>query len=101
MIAEIRSAVDGISWPAVAPPKAAAALALQFQLARSERLAPERLLELQLRQLDVLARHAYRTVPYYRESWRGLYDPDRPLDAERFARLPPHASRSSTPRAAR
>jgi phenylacetate-CoA ligase len=88
VIAQIRSAVQGIAWPAIPGQEAALALALQFQLARSERLDPRRLLELQLRQLDALVRHAYRTVPFYREAWRGLYDPDRPLDLEGFARLP-------------
>jgi phenylacetate-CoA ligase len=64
------------------------ALALQFQLKRSQWLAPQSLQALQFRQLDALARHAYATVPYYRMRWRGLYEPGAGLNHERWARLP-------------
>lgn len=63
-------------------------LALQFQLERSQWLAPEALRELQLRQLEALLRHAHETVPYYRERWRGRYDPRRPLSPNAFSDLP-------------
>lgn len=63
-------------------------LALQFQLERSQWLDADRLLELQFRQLDALLRHAFGTVPYYQERWRDVYDPGRPLTAEKFFRLP-------------
>jgi phenylacetate-CoA ligase len=43
---------------------------------------------LQYRQLDILLKHAYATVPYYRERWSGIYDPAAPLTPERFSRLP-------------
>ena len=84
----IRSTTPGITWPAIPGQEAAALLALQFQLERSQWLPPERLRELQYRQLEVLLRHACDTVPYYRERWRGLYDPSRPLTSEAFSRLP-------------
>jgi len=84
----IRSTTPGITWPAIPGQEAAALLALQFQLERSQWLAPERLRELQFRQLEALLRHAGDTVPYYRERWRGLYDPSRPLTPEAFSRLP-------------
>jgi len=84
----IRSALPGTLWPAVPGPDGATALALQFQLERSQWLAPARLLELQLRQLDILLRHAHRTVPYCRERWAGVYDPGVPLTADAFAALP-------------
>lgn len=84
----IRSTIPGIAWPAIPGPEAAAQLALQFQLERSQWLSPERLLEFQYRQLEALLRHAHATVPYYRERWRGLYDPARPLTPEHFSRLP-------------
>jgi phenylacetate-CoA ligase len=84
----IRSAVPGIAWPAIPGPEAAVLLALQFQLEHSQWLAPERLREVQFRQLGVLLNHAYETVPYYRERWRGVYDPARPLTPEVFSRLP-------------
>lgn len=84
----IRSGCPGIAWPAVPPADAAQALAFQFQLELSQWYSPERLRELQYRQLDILLRHAYATVPYYRERWSGLYDPAVPLTPERFSRLP-------------
>jgi phenylacetate-CoA ligase len=85
---QIRSTLPGIVWPAVPAREGAAALALQFQLERSQWLTSEQLRELQFRQLDVLLRHAYGTVPCYRERWRGLYDPARPLTPEAFSGLP-------------
>lgn len=82
------SSVPGAAWPAVPGPQAAALLAMQSQFERSQWLPPERLLGLQLRQLDGLVRHAYATVPYYRDRWRGLYEPGVPLTRARFDRLP-------------
>lgn len=84
----IRSALPGVVWPGVPGPEATALLALQFQLDRSQWLPFERLRELQFRQLGVLLGHAYGTVPYYRERWRGLYDPAERLTPEAFARIP-------------
>lgn len=84
----IRSAVPGVTWPAIPGPEAATALALQFELEHSQWLAPEALRELQFRQLDLLLRHAHVTVPYYRERWDGAYRPDQPLTPDRFAELP-------------
>lgn len=84
----LRSSIAGIAWPAIPGPEAAAQLALQFQFVRSQWLAPARLRELQLQQLEGLLRHAFDTVPYYRERWGGLYDPGLPLTPERFDRLP-------------
>jgi phenylacetate-CoA ligase len=84
----IRSAVPGIAWPAVPGQEAAQMLALQFQLERSQWLAPEQLQELQFRQLDTLLRHAHATTPYYRKRWGSLYDPQLPLTQESFSRIP-------------
>jgi phenylacetate-CoA ligase len=63
-------------------------LALQFQLERSQWLPAEGLRELQFRQLDELLRHAWVTVPYYRERWAGCYDPREPLTRASFSRIP-------------
>lgn len=84
----IRSSVSGVAWPALPTAEGATALALQFQLERSQRLAPERLRELQFRQLEALLRHAWETVPWYRASWRERYDPRQPLTPEIFSQLP-------------
>jgi phenylacetate-CoA ligase len=85
---QYRSGVPGISWPAVPGSDTAAALALQFQLERSQWLAPVELQSLQFRQLGALMRHAYETVPYYDERWRDVYDPAAPLTPQVFSRLP-------------
>ena len=84
----ILSAVPGAEWPAVAAPGADAALALLFQLERTQWLSPARLRELQLRQVGVALRHAWATVPYYRERWRGVYDSALELTDKSFAALP-------------
>ncbi|HUJ85932.1 MAG TPA: AMP-binding protein [Burkholderiales bacterium] len=85
---ELRSSVPGATWPALPAPGAAAALALLWQLERSERLDPAALRALQLRQLEALLAHAWASVPWYREHWAGRYDPARQLSAGRFAELP-------------
>lgn len=82
------SAVPGIAWPAVPGPNGAMVLSVLHQLERTQWTAPDRLQALQLEQLAVLLRHAHATVPYYRSSWAGAYEPAAPLTYERFARLP-------------
>jgi len=84
----IRSALPGVVWPAITRPEDATALALQYQLERSQWLAGDALRELQFRQLDVLLRHAYETVPFYRWHWQDVYAADRALTPESFGRLP-------------
>lgn len=63
--------------------------AMQLQFERSERFAPDDLQREQLRQLDLLLRHAARAVPYYRDLLpRSGYDADRPLTLDLWRRLP-------------
>lgn len=61
-----QSAVPGVVWPAVSATQAATKLALLHQLEQSQWFSAERLRELQLRQGDMLLRHAVATVPHYR-----------------------------------
>jgi phenylacetate-CoA ligase len=82
------SAVPGAGWPAIPAPGGAQALAILHQLEQSQWLAPDALRELQLAQLAALLRHAHATVPFYKTSWAGAYDPTAPLTRERVARLP-------------
>lgn len=82
------SAVPGVAWPAVPAAGGAQVLAILHQLERGQWLAPHALRDLQFAQLSVLLRHAHVTVPFYKSSWAGTYDPAAPLTAERFARLP-------------
>jgi len=75
-----RSAVAGITWPAIPNPRAAALLALLEQFSRTERLSPDELLTHQLRQLDALAAHAYEHAPFWRERLaQAGYRPDGSL----------------------
>jgi phenylacetate-CoA ligase len=85
---EFQSALPGVAWPAIPANDAAAALALLFQLEQSQWLSAESLRERQMRQLEILFRHAHASVPWYRESWGAAFDPALPLTQERFAALP-------------
>jgi phenylacetate-CoA ligase len=62
----LRSAVDGIAWPALPEPRGAAVMAILFQLEQSQWWSPERLRARQMEQLALLLRHAKRHVPFYR-----------------------------------
>jgi phenylacetate-CoA ligase len=61
-------------------------LALLYQLERTQWLPPERLRELQQAQLAGLLRHAYATVPFYRERWRAAPRPEALADLPVLAR---------------
>lgn len=85
---QFQSALPGVVWPALPAQTGAIALGLLFQLEQSQWLSPERLRERQLQQLGILLKHAYATVPLYRDRWRGIFDPAQPLTPECFAALP-------------
>jgi phenylacetate-CoA ligase len=82
------SATPGTLWPALPVYSACASLALLQQLETSERASTDRFAKEQRRQLDVLLRHAWDSVPYYRQAWAGRYDPAVPMSRERFLALP-------------
>ncbi len=64
-------------------------LAMQYQLELSQWWPPEVLQQQQFAQLNLLVKHAYQTVPFYREHFRGAsFDPGAKLTPERFAQLP-------------
>ena len=83
-----QSAIPEVIWPAIPAGDGATSLGILFQLESSQWLSADRLREFQMGQLAVLLRHAYSSVPHYRQAWSGLYDPDAPLTPERFSRLP-------------
>ena len=78
----------GNAWPVLPDAAASAVLALLLQLERSQWLAPAELEAEQSRQLDLVTRHAWNTVPHYRAAWEGCYDPSQPMSRERLAALP-------------
>lgn len=84
----LHSALPGIGWPAVPPLEGAAALALLYQLEQSQWLPPERIAELQMRQLSLVLQHAHKHVPYYRNRWGTGFDAAASASAEGLAALP-------------
>lgn len=84
-----RSALPGAHFPAVPPPKAQQALALQYQLAESERWPLEQIREAQLQQLTLVARHAVAHSPYWRQTFgKARVDLRQPLTMEGLRSLP-------------
>jgi phenylacetate-CoA ligase len=83
------SCVPGIEWPGLVTAAGASILALQWQFERSQGWAPERLLELQFRQIRALAAHCVSNVPHYRDALRaaGLTQVSE-LNPESFRRWP-------------
>lgn len=83
---DLRSNVSGVSWPALPSPHAAMLLALQSQFMQSQWWSREQLLAHQLRQAQLLLRHAWETVPFYRH--RLPVDLSAPLTIEQWQRIP-------------
>lgn len=82
------SGTPGVVFPALPPPAAALALAIQAQLDETQWLPVAELRRLQLAQLDLLLRHAHATSPGWRARLEAAgYRPDRPLAEDTFARL--------------
>jgi phenylacetate-CoA ligase len=79
----------GIVWPALPDRHAAALLALQYQLEQTEWWSPEALREAQMNQVAVVLRHAFDTIPFYRERLSAAgYQPQEPLTEQVFAHVP-------------
>jgi phenylacetate-CoA ligase len=64
--------MPGLVWPPVPVAGGAAVLAILQQLEGTQWLPPDELHELQAKQLSELLRHAYESVPFYRERWNEL-----------------------------
>jgi phenylacetate-CoA ligase len=54
-----------LQWPAIPDPRAAQALAIQFQLNQSQWWKPSQLLHWQLKQLGEVVEHAHKNTPFY------------------------------------
>ena len=83
-----RSAIQGVSWPAVPDSKAATLLAMQQQLEHSQWWSAEQLLSAQLRQLEQLLTHAGQHTPFNGERLQGLLPPAGQLTAEAWQQIP-------------
>jgi phenylacetate-CoA ligase len=87
--AVVRSVIPHMVWPALPEPAGADALAVLFQMERSQWWPECRLRAAQFEQLRTLLDHAAATVPYYRETLRRAgYRPGERLTPEIWAGLP-------------
>lgn len=66
---EIRSAINGNTWPAIPSAQDATLLALQYQMDKSQWLTTEQVRQHQLRQAQQLLAHAVTTIPYYKNTF--------------------------------
>ena len=79
----------GIGWPAIPGKVTAEILALQYQLDESQWWPAKTILRAQLGQLELLIRHAVRSVPFYRERLSVLEGAKRgELTPETLAHVP-------------
>lgn len=86
---QVRSSLSGVVWPGVPDHPGALQLALQFQFERTQWWAPDELRRHQLRELAALLRHAYASMPFWRERLSACgYEPGGNVTPEWFARLP-------------
>ena len=85
----LKSHIPGICWPALPSPVGASLLACLYQLDQSQWWTPEELQEEQFRQLNLLIRHAYETVPFYRERLGAAgFDEKNIIGPKEFTRIP-------------
>lgn len=76
-------------WPAVPDDAGARALAMQFQLEQTQWWSPAELEQQQMRQLQLLLRHAYASLPFWRDRLdRAGFTPERGVTPEGFRSLP-------------
>ena len=84
-----RSALQGITWPAIPDHNASMQLAIMQQLEQSQWWTPEQLQLQQFRQLAMLLEHASKTVPFYKKYFQGSgYQPGDDLTPENWRCLP-------------
>ena len=85
-VPQLHSAVPGAVWPAIGTAASAHLQSLLFQLEQTQWLTPDQLRTHQLRQLNLVLRHAMAEVPYYAKSLRNL--DVRNFDWAKFTALP-------------
>jgi phenylacetate-CoA ligase len=81
---QFETALPSIGWPAFPNPHAATTLGLLHQLEVSQWMPPDEVRRRQSQQLEQVLRHAFETVPFYRQAWSRTYDGS----AECLYRLP-------------
>ena len=85
----LRSSIPGIAWPAIPAQTASQLAAVLFQLDKSQWWSPTALEELQFRQLAPLLKHAYDTVPFYRQRLEAVgCEPGQAVEPSLWRALP-------------
>lgn len=85
----VRSAVDGVAWPALPDRQGAAMLGLQYQLSLSEWQSADVLERRAFGQIEALLGHCMRAAPFWAERIaRAGYRAGQRLDAAAWARVP-------------
>lgn len=79
--------LEGVLWPAIPTPRAAAFMAMQYQLEHSQWLPPGEIERLQLSQAAIVLKHACATVPHYRQKFANYTFPGS-LDYATWRQLP-------------
>ena len=83
------NAIDGHPWPALPGNKGQALLSLLFQFQQSEFWDAEKLRRKQFEQARALLKHAWQTVPFYRQHFKACgFAPDFENIQENWNRLP-------------
>lgn len=84
---QLRSALPGMTWPAIADAESARMLALQFQLEQSQWWQPQQIAAMQMRQFRQVYAHALATVPFY-QRWLAGRAGSGEIDWQRYRELP-------------
>ncbi len=86
---QLKSSLDGITWPAIPDPVAANLLAQLTQLEHSQWWQPQQLQQKQLEQFALLAAHVYQHSPFFRQRFEqaGL-SPSHTWTENSFATIP-------------
>lgn len=85
----VKSVVKNIVWPGLPDKNGSVLLSLLYQMERSQFYSSEELFAHQRRQLKELFRHAFATVPFYKDRFtKAGFDPDQEITPEAIEQLP-------------
>ncbi len=86
---DVVSNIEGLVWPGVPERYGGMLLSLAYQLEQSQWWSAEEIRRHQFRQLEMLLRHAAKSVPFFRQRFALLgFDPNETLTETNWQRLP-------------
>ncbi len=89
MLTNLKSDIEGISWPAIPSPGGTAALAILFQLEKIQYWSHETIIDYQFKQLSRVLDHAYKTIPFYRNRFDSSgIKPSGVISEEQLRKIP-------------